>query len=286
VEIAFEQALVARFSGRLEEALELCRRATERDPRNPNVYNTRGLVLHFLGRYPEALAAFNQSAALNYEGIPNTNRARTILRAEGDAAKALREYESIALGKFGQFDPQMRVDKMEILLAAGRYADALAEIDRFEQPAALSQWGYYIRTLLAARVREVMGEAEDARRGYTEALPIAVAFRSQHPRSWRAYPPVAQAAAGLGQKDEALAAVREAMKLVPPAENPYYAQIVTLPLLVEIQARFGMMDDALVVVREQIAAGWWRRNDLRLGPQFFFARKDPRFRELAEKAPL
>ncbi len=283
VEIAFEQALVARFSGRLGEALEFCRRATERDPRNPNVYNTRGLVLHFLGRYPEALAAFDQSAALNYEGIPNTNRARTIIRAEGDAAKALREYEVFQLGRL---DPQMRTDKIEILSTAGRYADALAEIDRFDQPAVLSQWGYYIRALLAARVREMSGDAEGAQRDYAEALPAAVAYRDQHPQSWRAHPPVAQAAAGLGRKDEALAAAREALRLVPPAENPYYAQLVLLPVLVEVQARIGRMDDALAIVREQIAAGWWRRNDLLLGPQFYFVRRDPRFRALAEKAPL
>jgi len=57
-------------------------------------------------------------------------------------------------------------------------------------------------------------------------------------------------------------------------------------VLVEVLARFGMMDEALEIERQQIATGWWRRNQLLLFPEFFQARKDPRFRALAEKAPL
>ncbi len=143
-----------------------------------------------------------------------------------------------------------------------------------------------MRSLLAARVKEMMGDAEGARRDYTEALPMALAYRDRHPLSWRAYPAVAQAFAGLGRKDEALAAAREALKLVPPAENPDYAQLITLPILVEVQARFGQADEALAIVREQIAAGWWRRHDLLLRPGFFFIRQDPRFRAIAEQAAL
>lgn len=282
-EIAFEQALVARFSGRLEEALAFCRRSIERDPQNPNVYNNRGLVLNFLGRYPEALAAFDQAIALSYDTGPRANRANAILRAEGDAAKALREY---ALIPEERLDLQWRVFLTEMQLAGGSQAAALAGIARIEQPAALSQWGFYVRPLLAARVKEMMGDAEGAHRDYTEALPMALAYRDRHPRSWRAYPAVAQAFAGLGRKEDALAAAREALKLVPPAENPYYAQLITLPVLVEMQARFGLADEALAIVREQIAAGWWRRHDLLLRPEFFFIRKDPRFHELAEQAPL
>ena len=115
---------------------------------------------------------------------------------------------------------------------------------------------------------------------------LAQANRDQHPQSWRAYPPLALASAALGKKDEALAAARMGLKLVPPTENPYYAAHVTLPGLVEVLARVAMMDEALAIAREQIAAGGWRRNQRMLFPEFFQARKDPRFRAPAEQAPL
>jgi hypothetical protein len=46
------------------------------------------------------------------------------------------------------------------------------------------------------------------------------------------------------------------------------------------------MDEALAIVRDQIAKGFWRRNELLLHPDWSDLQKDPRFRALAEKAPL
>ena len=261
--------------------------ATERDPYNANSFNTSGLILTFLGRYPEALTALEQSAKLGAGQIVNLNpyynRALVVLRTEGDGAKAVRFFDGLPRD---QFDDDVFVRYAQIQEAAGRYADALAAINLIKKPALLTQWAFQVRSILAAQAKEMMGDAEGARRDYTEGLPRAQANRDLHPQSWRAYQPLALASAGLGKKDEALAAARMALKLVPPTENPYYAAHATLPVLVDVLARFGMMDEALAIAREQIAAGWWRRNQLLLFPEFFQARKDPRFREIAERAPL
>ncbi|MSU23702.1 MAG: TIR domain-containing protein [Opitutus sp.] len=286
-DIIYERALVARFSGRLQDALALSYRAAERDPYNANNSNTAGIILRMLGRYPEALAAFAQSAklssgpTLNFN--PYLNRAATILRADGDATRALRELAALPLE---QLDADYRARVAALQNAGEFHAEALAKINAIEQTSFLSQWAFHIRALLAGRTREMMGDVAAAQRDYTEALPLAIAYRNQNPQSWRAYSGVALAAAALSQKDEALAAARKALILVPPEENPVYAAVATLPVLVEVLARFGMIDEALVIVREQIAAGWWRRNDLLFLQDYFIIRKDPRFRALAEKAPL
>ena len=131
-----------------------------------------------------------------------------------------------------------------------------------------------------------MGDAEGALRDYRDALPRAEAYRSDHPESWRIYATLARIYRGLGKKDEALAAARKCLTLVPPEKNPYFTTRAGLRVLVNAQAQFGQIDEALAIVRDQIAKGFWRRNDLLLNPEFSALQKDPRFRALAEKAPL
>jgi hypothetical protein len=83
-----------------------------------------------------------------------------------------------------------------------------------------------------------------------------------------------------------LAAARRSLELLPANQDPHFAASSSLRVLVDVEARFGMIDEALEVVKQQIAAGWWRRNDLLLETDFIHLQKDPRFRALAEKAPL
>jgi tetratricopeptide (TPR) repeat protein len=130
-----------------------------------------------------------------------------------------------------------------------------------------------------------MGDAEGALRDYRDALTRAEAYRRDHPESWRIYVTLAHIYQGLGQKDEALAAARKCLALVPPEKNPYLANR-TMRVLVNTQAQFGQLDEAMDIVRDQIEKGWWRRNDLLLNPGYSELQKDPRFRALAEKAPL
>jgi hypothetical protein len=73
---------------------------------------------------------------------------------------------------------------------------------------------------------------------------------------------------------------------MPPSRDPRIAANTNLRVLVDVEGRFGMIDEALDVVKQQIAAGRWKRNDLLLHPDFIHLQKDPRFRALAEQAPL
>jgi hypothetical protein len=73
---------------------------------------------------------------------------------------------------------------------------------------------------------------------------------------------------------------------VPPTENPYIASRTGYRVLAQIEARLGHLDAALEIVRKQIAGGYWKRHDLLLDADWVFLRRDPRFLQLAESAPL
>ena len=47
-----------------------------------------------------------------------------------------------------------------------------------------------------------------------------------------------------------------------------------------------MFDEALQIVEAQAAAGYWRKNYLLINPDWAELQEHPRFRAIAEKAPL
>ncbi len=83
------------FQGRLEEAIEECRKAIATDPTFGNPYNDIGCYLLQRGRADEALPWFEKAkAAERYEPrhFPYLNAGR-ILAERGDVAEALQEFE-------------------------------------------------------------------------------------------------------------------------------------------------------------------------------------------------
>jgi hypothetical protein len=109
--------------------------------------------------------------------------------------------------------------------------------------------------------------------------------------------------AALGRKSEALAAAKKGVETARPATMPGTAEsglarsgitaftfvdneLDPAAALAQVEARFGMNDEALAIVQTHAAAGRWRRNYLLLNPDWAILRKDPRFRAIAEKAPL
>ena len=277
------RGLIARTLLQFSVAIEFFQRGLALDPKNSTSLNSFGLALMSAGRYAEAESVLTQAAQVDQSTLPLSNRARVLLRWKGDAKLAFASLE------------QVRIDRLTgsgfknvvwLCRAAGEHAKALEYIRQANWSFVLSQWEYVIRDLLSAQTKEAMGDSEGARRDYLAALSIAERTREAHRESQRAYLALSEVYAGLGRREDALGAVRKSLELMPPAQDPYAASFQSLRVMVDIEGRFGLIDDALEVVRQQIAAGLWTRNDLLLSPDFIHLQKAPRFRALAEKAPL
>jgi arylsulfatase A-like enzyme/Tfp pilus assembly protein PilF len=160
---------VLRAQGRREEAAAELRRALEYAPEHAHGLNELGSTLAELGRREEARAAFERAiAAAPLAPEPRRNLARLV---DGANAERLRR-EAIEL------DPgyaEARIDLARQLAETGRAAEAAAEIEaafrlRPDDPQAL---------FIAARVAELQGRNESARRLYERFLRVAPAEMSE-----------------------------------------------------------------------------------------------------------
>jgi TolB-like protein/Tfp pilus assembly protein PilF len=269
--------------GRFSASVAVLRQALELDPKNGFTLNSLGLSLEYAGRYSEAASAFEQAAQIDPLGPSLANRAEVFLRWKADLKLVVDAVQDIPFARTTSTSVRQVI---EYYWASGNYAKAFELIERAGWSGALSQHEYLFSNLFAARVREAMGDSEGARRDYLAALPQIEHTRDTHAKSSRVYLPLAQVYAGLGRKDEALAAVQRSLELLPANQDQFIAAQSSLRVLVDVEGRFGMIDEALEVVKQQIAAGWWKRNVLLLHPDFIHLQKEPRFRALAEKAPL
>jgi tetratricopeptide (TPR) repeat protein len=170
-----------------------------------------------------------------------------------------------------------------IRIEVGDFAGALAAVNRVTQRTDNAR----IPLLNRAQIHEEMGDAAAARRDYLEALQIAEQQVRDFANSSRGRANVAVAYAGLGRKDEAIAMARIAARMSEIDDfslpgSPWDP----LAILPRILARFGQMDEAIELMEKNVRSGRFRRNTLLNSTSWVEVRKDPRFRAIAEKAPL
>jgi arylsulfatase A-like enzyme/tetratricopeptide (TPR) repeat protein len=152
-----------RARGRTAEAEAELRRALEAMPGDASALNELGSVLAEEGRRDDARGLFEQAMAAGPEA-PEPRRNLALL-LEGSEAERLRR-EAI------QLDPEYaeaRIDLSRQLAESGRAAEAETEIEaalrlRPDDPEAL---------FIAARVAELLGRPEQARRYYEHFLSVA-----------------------------------------------------------------------------------------------------------------
>ncbi len=264
------------------------RRAVELDPRNGVNVTQLGVRLQADGRYDEAEKAFDLAFTLLGSSIPLTNQTLNQWFWRGDRTAVVRSLDEVpAALRFGTYWRSRQFLLYQIgdfvgSLAAGEKADTFTA-------AAPDLRG----SLFAARAREELGDVAGAERAYRIVLPMAEQERVERPHSANPSGVLTVIYAGLGRRDQALATAGRSLEFASPNENPYLAagafghvRVAGYAALAQVQARFGMTDEALAIVKAQAAAGWWRRNYLLLSPDWSILRKDPRFRAIAEKAPL
>jgi len=268
--------------GQRTQALPLIEQAITVDPQNADIANYAGTLYDAASLYPDALAEFERAYRISGWTNAFINRAWVLRNQTGDLDLVLR---TLDLMPDAARDDYYWRTRSNFLRAKGETAAALAALDHMKGTVLVTQFAFDTVSYLRARALEVAGREGDARPLYEDALRQAEAYRAAHPHALRIHAALANIYASLGREKEALAAANRCVEIVPPSENRYLAARLGLRMLAHVQARFGRSDEALALVREQVAAGFWKRQDLLHDVDWWLLRRDPRFLALAQQAP-
>jgi eukaryotic-like serine/threonine-protein kinase len=265
---AWESAL-----GRWDSAVVHGQRAQALDPRSADIQRDLGLLLHYLRRYPEALAAYERALTLQPDNLLLIVYESMIALSRGDSAQARATLRS----------GYQRADTSAMLAFVGRAYDLYWVLDDAEQQRLLTlpavdfdndtaSWAivraqtYWLRGD-SARAR---GYADTARRYLEAQLRVS-------PDDWQGQAELGVALALLGRTSDAIRHGKRAVALLPVAKDavvgPYPRQ-----LLARIYMMAGEPDKALDQLEPLVRIPYYLSRDwLRIDPTWAPLAHQPRF---------
>ncbi|HYL20778.1 MAG TPA: protein kinase [Gemmatimonadales bacterium] len=268
-----------RQLGRWEEAVSAFERASRLDPRNSLVHTEAAFTYARLRRYDEAIAHWDRVIAIDSarNPFPQIIRGFAYLR-RGDVDSLDAAISRIPLGL--DYRGLTTYAHYTLHRIRGRHAEALASLDsaRF---AISSDNALLYRpvTLMRAQTLERMGDPRRARLAYQAARALLEDSVAAHPREAMIRVALGLAYAGLHRRADAMREARTATELVPVSENTTGAT-AAMGGAVEILAQLGEADAALELIELLLAMPAGREISvplLRLDPTFDPLRSDPRF---------
>jgi TolB-like protein/Flp pilus assembly protein TadD len=282
-------AAVDRRQGRWESALANFEKARELDPRNPSVLWNLAETYACLGRLDEAARGFADGVEVNPDGhLFSVARAAIALRTNGD----LEGLCSVLCSIPADFDPGGGVTNiaLRVYLEARDYDEAerwlkKSRYDRFNDigvggPAAILDGYTFPRSWYEGLIARGRGDNESAGRAFAEAQAIVEADLVKTPDDAKVVAMLGLVNAMRGRFDEAVAAGRRAVEMLPIHKDAYDGPLIAAKLAV-IYAQAGEPDRAIELLRELVAIpNGPTPGTLRVEPEWDSLREDSRFKEL------
>jgi tetratricopeptide (TPR) repeat protein len=282
-------AAIDRRQGRWEAALSNFEKAKDLDPRNASVLWNLAETYACLGRNEEALRGFADGIEVNPEAhLFSIARAAIPLRTEGNIAPLRALLREIPR----DFDPgggvtnialraslmERDYDEAEQVLSQSRY-------ERFNDigvggPAGILDGYTFPRPWYEGLIARGRGDDQAANRAFEAAQRIVEADLVKAPDDAKLVAMLGLVYAWRHQNDEAIAAGRRAVELLPSAKDAYDGPFIAAKLAV-IYAQAGQSDRAIELLRELLTfPNGATPGTLRVEPEWDPLRSDPRFRNL------
>ena len=228
-----------RRTGRWNESLAALLHAVEISPREGLLHWSLATTLHFLGRDDEALRHMDLERVLVGGMEPDYYYWNVVTHRD---SRVPAEAFARAVTGHGA-EAEDFVMRWRLRLMARELTGARTDLE--SAPEQLSyQWHDYPRALLSAIVRELGGDADGARQQYEVARAASVAEIQAHPDDARPHAGLALALAGLGRRDEALAAARRATEMLPMERDAIVGGGIVLDRFYT-ELRVGALDEAV-----------------------------------------
>ena len=269
------------WRGDTDKAIENYRHAAALDPRRAETYCNTGGVYRMRGEHDKAEEAHRHAIELRPDRTCMYFCTVYIWLNWKGPERALEYLESIPDSV--QFDevPPINYAWTQIDMMQGKYENVLARLDQGSSEAYQFQMFYYPKSLLAAWAHHMLGDEEAARAEYGKARDYMEALIAENPLDSRLYGALGLAHAGLGNKEEALAAGQRSVELLPFEQDvfrgPYRLKDMAL-----IYAMVGQTERALDTLEVLFSAkSQIHPSEVKLDPIWGDLRDQPRFRGLS-----
>jgi TolB-like protein/Tfp pilus assembly protein PilF len=231
---------IRRRQGQFEEALEHLKKALVLDPRNASLASNVGNTHTMLRQYQQAQTYYDLSLSLDpLQLTPYLEKSINFRLWKGDPRLSREILERAPHG-----DIYLSLDWIEQNFHERRFHEAVRRIEALPLDWVRNQEQVYPKVLLEAHAYRYLGQKERARQLYEEArrlLTEEVALNDEDPRLQSS---LGIALAGLGRREEAMAAAGRAVELSPVSKDAVSGPH-RLVDLARISAMLGMDQTAL-----------------------------------------
>jgi len=242
---------VNRRKGDFEESWRNYAEAVRLTPRDGIILDQAAETGVLMRRYDESLELLGRAARIAPENeLILMTRIRAVMMQSVDTATAVRLLYEAAEAGIPMEDLQGSFSYVETI--AGKFESVLKRLDMLGEKASDDQFAYVPTPLLRAELLGYLGRAEEARAQAEAARRIMDAQIQQQPDDPRYHISLGWALAALGKKDEAIAAGRRAVKLLP-IEREAWRGAVLQEGLAQIYAAVGEKEAAIAILEDLLA---------------------------------
>jgi len=209
------KAIVSRRMGEFRKASEMMKECFSNDPKNSQYAFELANTYYFLREYPEALKYYDLTLDLNPE-FPTAYelKSKSFIDWEGNTQKARETYEEAEL-TLNPFDyDDLVIGKVNLDIYDGNLRNAIDILNTTNFEVYNDQEFYYPMLLVYAKIYDLMG-VDEANDYYDQARIFLQDKILENPNDPRYYSALGICYAGLGLKEKALEAGRNATELWP-----------------------------------------------------------------------
>ncbi|OPX75872.1 MAG: lipoprotein NlpI [Methanoregulaceae archaeon PtaB.Bin152] len=202
----YQQALDLYYQGKLDDALALCGKSLNLNPKASSSWNLKGMILDDLGRYQDALDAYNEAIRLKPTSYVAYNNKGNTLKHMLRYDEAVQAYDEAL--KINPSYTYAYYNKGNLLSLIGKYADAIRSLD-----SAISYDPHYAEAWYSkGLVYQKMNSHQDAVFSFEKAIAENAAYKE-------AYYAKGISLAKLGKAEDAATAFSRVLELDPAHAN-------------------------------------------------------------------